>query len=198
MARQAADTLRALDVTARLQKTEYAPATEYPGGYFANALKEAARLIKANIGLSIATLDLGGWDMHSGLGRVDGGDMKGHLDDLNGAITAFLTDLGTKIADITLVTLTEFGRTVHENNNVGTDHGRGFAMLVAGGGVNGGKVYTKWPGLSPRDGYDNSLAATTDYRSVIGEILSRRADVGNLAKVFPDHKVTPLGVVKAR
>jgi uncharacterized protein (DUF1501 family) len=197
MAKQADDTLLALDTTTRLQKTQYQAAAQYPDGYFANALREIARLIKANVGLTIATVDVGGWDTHTGEGALQG-DLANLLTGLGDGLAAFLTDLGSKIADVTVGIVSEFGRTLHGNANNGTDHGRGQAMIVAGGGVNGGKVYGKWPGLIAQDGYDNSLTGTTDYRSVFGEVLQKRCAVANLPKVFPDHKVVPLGVVKPR
>ena len=197
MAGQVHDTLAALDTTTRLQKTEYTSAVDYPGGYFADRLKEVARLIKANIGLSIATLDVGGWDTHSGQGGVNG-DFADNLAGLSGGLAAFLTDIGPKIADVSVAVISEFGRTLHGNDNNGTDHGRGQAMLLLGGGLNGGRVYAKWPGLNPRDGYDNSLMGTTDYRSVLGELLTRRAGVTSLARVFPDLEPTTVGAIKPR
>jgi uncharacterized protein (DUF1501 family) len=197
MARQATDTLRALDTTIRLQRTQYAAAADYPDGYFANSLREVARLIKAGIGLTIATLDVGGWDTHTGEGGVQG-DFANNLTGLGSALAAFLTDLGPAVSGVTVAVVSEFGRTLHGNDNNGTDHGRGQAMMLLGGGLNGGRVYARWPGLSGRDGYDNSLMGTVDYRSVLGEILQKRCAVGNLAKVFPDHRVTPVGAVKPR
>lgn len=197
MTTQVNDTLSALDTTTRLQKTEYKAAATYPGGYFADSLKEVARLVKANVGLTIATLDVGGWDMHTGEGGLNG-DLNNNLTGLGDALAAFLADLGTGVARVNVAVVTEFGRTLHSNDNNGTDHGRGQAMLVLGGGINGGKVYAKWPGLDARDGYDNSLMGTTDYRSVMGEILTRRSGVKSLAKVFPDLTPTAIGVAKPR
>jgi uncharacterized protein (DUF1501 family) len=117
---------------------------------------------------------------------------------LGAGLAAFLTDLGSHADHVVLALLSEFGRTLHSNDNAGTDHGRGQAMLLLGGGVAGGQVYGRWPGLDPRDGYDNCLTGTTDYRSVLAELLRDRCGVGNLAAVFPDHRPTPVGAFRPR
>ena len=142
----------------------------YPGGGFANRLRDVARLVKAKVGLRVATIDLGGWDMHTNLGNVNGGDMRNNLDGLAKALAAFATDLGPSLADVTLVTMTEFGRRVQENGNAGLDHGRGGLMLLLGGGLVGGQVHGKWPGLAPAALDNGDLAGA--------ERLPRRARRG--------------------
>lgn len=195
MTRQVTDTLRAMATTDRLRAKGYTPAAAYPDGYFGTALREVARLVKAGVGLTVATLDVGGWDTHTGQGGVSGG-LADSLAGLGAGLAAFLTDLGPRADNVVLAVISEFGRTLHSNDNAGTDHGRGQAMLLLGGGVRGGRVYGRWPGLDPHDGYDNCLPGTTDYRSVLAEVLRDRCGVGNLAAVFPDHRPTPVGTVR--
>jgi uncharacterized protein (DUF1501 family) len=121
-----------------------------------------------------------------------------NLTDLSLALAAFATDLGDAMKNVTLVTVSEFGRRVGENASHGADHGHGNAMLLLGGGVRGGKVYTKWPTLSPGALADGDLAATSDYRSVIGEILQKRCGLGSLSGVFPSVAPSSFGLVAAR
>jgi uncharacterized protein (DUF1501 family) len=189
----ATTTLKALNSARTLADAPYQSAAEYPGGGFANRLKDVARLVKARVGLRVATIDLGGWDMHTGLGTVDGGEMRRHLDDLARALGAFATDLGPRLNDVTLVTMTEFGRRVGENGNAGTDHGHGSVMLLLGGGLNGGKVHGRWPGLAPAALDNGDLAGPNDYRDVLAEALVRGFGVGDVSKVFPDHTYKRLG-----
>lgn len=193
-ATQALTTVAALASAHAIADAPYTAAAEYPGGGFAKRLKDVARLIKAKVGLRVAVLDLGGWDMHTGLGRVDGGEMRNHLSDLGAALAAFATDLGPALDDVTLVTMTEFGRRVAENGNAGTDHGHGQVMLLLGGGLSGGKVHGKWPGLAPAALDNGDLAGVNDYRSVLAEVLTTRFGVGDAKKVFPDHDPVRIGV----
>ena len=124
--------------------------------------------------------------MHTNEGRIDGGDMKNHMVELDAALSAFVADLGPALANVTVVTLTEFGRTVRENGAVGTDHGHAFPMLVLGGGIKGGQVYGAWPGLDDKSLFINgSLAARTDYRDVLGEVLAKRGKVGLVHEDLP-------------
>jgi Uncharacterized protein conserved in bacteria len=105
------------------------------------------------------------------------------------------------MADVTLVTMSEFGRTVKENGNRGTDHGHANVMLLLGGGVKGGKVYGKWPGLDSSHLYENrDLAVTTDFRDVFAEILAKRMGIVDLAPVFPGYDLDEkkrLGIIVA-
>jgi len=198
-ARAAGDALR---TAGALRATAYAPANgaSYPATPLGNALRDVARLIKGGVGLMAAGVDFGDWDMHEGLGTaVAGQRMYEHLSELAKALAAFATDLGPAgLAGVTLLTLSEFGRRVQENGNRGTDHGHGNAMLLLGGGVKGGTVYGGWPGLAPPHLVAGDLAATTDYRAVIGEVLVKRCGVSRLGEIFPGVAPASYGVVTAR
>jgi uncharacterized protein (DUF1501 family) len=200
MADQVRETVAALATIGKPVATPAANAKAYPqNSGFASALQDVARLVKARLGLTVATLDVGGWDMHTNQGRVDGGDLPNHLKELDAALSAFVADLGAAFANVTVVLISEFGRTVRENGAVGTDHGHGQAMLVLGGGIKGGNVYGAWPGLADDQQFTNgSLAARTDYRDVLGEVLAKRARIGSFTKIFPDHKPKPLGLALPR
>ena len=168
--------LGALATTTALRASGYTPSggATYPSGSLGDALRDVARLVKADVGLRAVTVDSGNWDMHAGLGRSDNGWMRDQLSEVAKALAAFVTDLGTRSSRVTLVTLSEFGRRVAENGSGGLDHGYGNVSFVLGGKVNGGKVYGTWPGLGPDQLQVGDLKATTDYRSVLGEILERR------------------------
>jgi uncharacterized protein (DUF1501 family) len=201
MTAQVTDTLDAISSVAKLREKEYVPANgaKYPDGGLGGTLKDAARLMKGKVGLTMAAIDVGGWDMHTNEGRVDGGDLRNHMEELDNSLNAFVTDLGPAFGNVTVVLVSEFGRTVRENGTVGTDHGHGQAMWVLGGSINGGKVYGKWPTLAEDKLFLNgSLAATTDYRDVLGDVLSKRGGVGSFKAVFPDYTPKPLGISKAR
>jgi uncharacterized protein (DUF1501 family) len=171
---------------------------DYPRGPFGNALKQVAQLIKADVGLEVAFTDVGGWDTHAGEGGAQG-QLSNRLRDYGLAIAAFARDLGSRMADVTLVTMSEFGRTVKENGNRGTDHGHANVMLLLGGGIRGGRVYGRWPGLDASHLYENrDLAVTTDFRAVFAEILSMRLGISRLSAVFPGYSLDAtrrLGVV---
>ncbi|SDS23980.1 DUF1501 domain-containing protein [Actinoplanes derwentensis] len=193
---------RALKATGRLQGS-YAPANgaDYPDSELGAALRDVARLIRAGSGLVTAAVDCGDWDMHEGLGpAIKGQRMYDNLAGLSTALHAFVTDLGeTAMKNVTVLTISEFGRRVKENGSRGADHGHGNAMMLLGGGIRGGRVYGTWPGLGPRDLADGDLAVTTDYRSVIGEILQKRCGLGSLSEVFPgDVKPSTFGLATAR
>ena len=201
MAAQVTDTLKAVTTVDKLRTTEYQPTAgaTYPDGGLGSTLRDVARLVKAKLGLTVAAVDVGGWDMHTNQGGVDGGDLKNHLDELNLALNAFAVDLGPAFADVTVMMVSEFGRTVRENGAAGTDHGHGQAMWVFGGGVRGGKIYGAWPGLSERKQSTNgSLGGSTDYRDVLADVLAKRGGVGSFSSIFPDHKPRELGLVRAR
>ena len=193
---------RALTATAGVRATPYTPANGavYPGTELGTALRAVARLIKAKVGLATAAVDCGDWDMHDALGTaVKGQRMHDNLTGLAQALAAFATDLGPAgMASVTLMTVSEFGRRVAENSSHGCDHGHGNAMLLLGGGVRGGKVYSEWPGLAPADLLAGDLRATTDYRSVIGEVLQKRCGAGALDEVFPGVRPTSFGLAAAR
>jgi uncharacterized protein (DUF1501 family) len=173
-----------------MEEAGYAPANGavYPDTDLGRSLQDVARLIKQDVGLEVASVDYGDWDMHAGMGDVDGGWLVDHLTELGGALAAFATDLGTAMDGVTVVTLTEFGRRIEENGSGGTDHGYGQVVFLLGGGVQGGAVHSVWPGLDDDDLVDGDLAATTDYRSILAEILEDRcgASSGDVRSVFPD------------
>ncbi len=177
----AASGRRALKAMERIGSLPANSAVEYPNTGFASALRQTARLIRGEVGLEISSIDLGGWDTHFGQDAV----ITGNLRALAEGIAAFRRDLGARFADVTLVVQTEFGRRVYENSSLGTDHGRASCMLLAGGGLKGGKVYGTWPGLRDVEG-PGDLKVTTDYRSVLAEVLLRRVGTGRLDAVFPD------------
>jgi len=157
----------------------------YPNGPLGNSLRQIAQLIKAGVGLEVAFTDVGGWDTHAGEGGAQG-QLANNLRNFSDSIAAFVADLGSRMSDVVLVTMSEFGRTFRENGNRGTDHGHANFMMVLGGGVKGGKVYGKWPGLDTSHLYENrDLAVTTDFRDIFGELLVKQAGVSNLAPVFP-------------
>jgi uncharacterized protein (DUF1501 family) len=179
--------LDAMATTAELKAIGYTPdpAANYPDSDLARALKDVARLIKSDVGLQVAAVDYGDWDMHAGMGGVNNGWMHDHLTELSGSLAAFAADLGPRIADVTLVTLTEFGRRVEENGSGGTDHGFGQVVLALGGGVRGGQVLGSWPGLAPSALVDGDLNGTTDYRLMLAEVLEKRCGAGSVSSVFP-------------
>lgn len=173
------------------------PAEGYPAGRFGASLKEISRLIKANVGLEIAFAEIQGWDTHVNQGGATG-QMANRLKELAEGLSAFYRDLGDRMEDVVLITLSEFGRTVRENGNRGTDHGHANVMFVLGGRVKGGKVYGRWPGLEPEVLYEGrDLDLTTDFRAVCGEVLSRHLGQKDLAKVFPGFQLPsrPLGLI---
>jgi uncharacterized protein (DUF1501 family) len=168
-----------------------APGADYPNSEFGNNMKQIAQLLKSNLGVEAAFTDIGGWDTHQNQGAVDG-QLSNRLRDFSSAIAAFWNDLGDQAENITLVTMSEFGRTARENGTGGTDHGHANAMFVLGGNVKGGKVYGRWPGLDNdqlNEGRD--LALTTDYRQVLGEVVNTTIGATNLDLVFPGAGIAP-------
>ncbi len=182
--------LDALNTTAQLKALGYIPdnGATYPDTDLGNAMKDIARLIKADVGLQVAAVDYGDWDMHAGMGAVDNGWLHDHLAELSNVLVAFATDLGSTLNDVTLVTLTEFGRRAEENGSGGCDHGYGQAVLMLGGGVKGGAVHGNWPSLAPDKLVDGDLNGWNDYRKVLAEILEKRcrADASSVSSIFPN------------
>ncbi len=173
--------------------TQYRPGNgaAYPRGRIGRALLRVAQLIKANVGLQIAFLDATGWDTHVNQGASDG-QLAARLQELGGALAAFATDLGETMRDVVVLTMSEFGRTIHENGNSGTDHGHATAMLLLGGAVNGGKMLGRWPGLDPAARFEGrDVAVTTDFRDLFGEVVARHLGGADLAAVFPGHAADP-------
>ena len=177
----------------------YEPAAAYPqdwpGKPLGDALKDTARLVKADIGVQVVSLDYGSFDHHANYGTTEWGPMQGNLRGLAQAVDAFFRDLGPTADRVTLVTISEFGRRVKENGSRGLDHGWGNAMLVMGGGVRGGRYLGRWPGLGEGSLLDGDLAVTTDYRQVLGEVLTRRFPDRSIAQVFPGLSYAPLGLL---
>ncbi len=192
--------LAAVGTTSRLAQAGYRPAggAVYPAGDLGSALRDVARLIKARIGLQVACVDYGAWDLHADMGGVDVGGMTSRLTELGTALAAFATDLGPTLSEVTLVTLSEFGRRVAENGSGGTDHGHGNAVLMLGGGVVGGRVHGRWPGLTDATLVDGDLPSLIDYRALLAEVLADRCGVGGVARVFPGLEWTPVGVTRSR
>ena len=165
----------------------YTPANgaEYPRNGFGDAMRQIAQIIKADLGLEVAFAELGNWDHHANEGSSTG-LIANRLDEFASGLGAFYRDLGDRMADVVVVTMSEFGRTVKENGNRGTDHGHGNAMLIMGGPVKGGKVYGKWPGLERNQLYQGrDLAITTDFRDVFTECVTSHLGARDVSKIFP-------------
>jgi uncharacterized protein (DUF1501 family) len=181
------ETFEAVKMLRDANPAQYKPAAgiEYPNNEFGNNMKQIAQLLKSNLGVEAAFTDVGGWDTHQNQGGVNG-QLADRLREFSSAIAAFWQDMGDDAENITLVTMSEFGRTARQNGTGGTDHGHANAMFVLGGSVKGGKVYGRWPGLSNEqlnEGRD--LAVTTDFRQVLGEAVSKSIGARNLDMVFP-------------
>ena len=196
------ETFEAIDQLKRINPDSYRPenGAEYPTSRFGKSLMEIAELFKADIGLEVAFLDSGGWDHHVNEGGTQG-QLSNLLRDLGQGIAAFHRDLGDRMGDVVFVSMSEFGRTARENGNRGTDHGHANCMFVMGGDVKGGRIYTRWPGMAENQLYQGrDLAVTTDYRSVLGEIMSEHLAGCDLKAVFPGFANDPgqfLGLIKA-
>ena len=157
----------------------------YPSSQFGTRLKQIAQLIKCDVGLEVAFADMGGWDTHVNQGASTG-QLAARLDDFATSIAALVTDLGDRMGDVTIMTMSEFGRTVRQNGNGGTDHGHASALFVIGGDVKGKKVYGKWPGLEPEQLYEGrDLALTTDFRSVFSEVAAKHLGATKMESIFP-------------
>lgn len=181
------ETFEAVKMLRAANPSQYQPAAgaDYPNSEFGNRMKQVAQLLKSNLGVEAAFTDIGGWDTHQNQGSVDG-QLSNRLRDFSQSIAAFWRDMGDDAENVTLVTMSEFGRTARENGTAGTDHGHANVMFVLGGTVNGGKVYGRWPGLSNEqlnEGRD--LALTTDYRQVLAELVNKTMGADNLDLVFP-------------
>jgi uncharacterized protein (DUF1501 family) len=188
--REAFDAMKALKAA---DPTRYQPehGAYYPKTAFGQALRQIAQLVKAGVGLEVAFADIGGWDTHVNQGSSQG-QLATRLDDFSRSIAALVADLGERMADTVILTMSEFGRAVQQNGNRGTDHGHGNAMMVIGGGVRGGRVYGRWPGLAAATRYDGrDLAVTTDFRDVFGEVVVRHLGVQDAAPIFPGYTVRP-------
>src|SRR3984885_647326 len=187
------ETFEAVKMLKAADPSHYQPAAGvvYPNTPFGNSLKQVAQLLKANLGVEAAFSDIGGWDTHQNQGDVNG-QLANRLREFSETIAAFWKDMGADAENVTLVTMSEFGRTARQNGTGGTDHGHANVMFVLGGPVKGGKVYGRWPGLEPSQLYEGrDLALTTDFRQVIGEAVARHMGNKNLAAVFPGYDNQP-------
>ena len=195
-------TLDAIDVLEYGDPGSYTPenGATYPNNSFGNSMKSVAQMIKMQLGLRVATIDLGGWDTHDGQGQDGGGYFADRVGTLAQGLHALYTDLDGNATNnggrVTTIVMSEFGRSLKENGSRGTDHGHGNIMLVLGDNVNGGQVHGPWPGLSNL--YDSrDLDITTDYRQVLSEVLIRRFANANLGTIFPGYaNYQPLGIVQ--
>ena len=187
LASSAAEGFEAAKMLGQLDPEAYRPEhdAEYPKGGLGRSLAQIAQLIKADVGVEIAFADLGGWDTHVNQGASEG-QLGNRLTELASALGAFADDLGERMRDVVVLTMSEFGRTVRENGSGGTDHGHGTAMFLLGGPVRGGRVLGRWPGLADEARFEGrDLAVTTDFRSLFGEVLSRHLGLPDLGTVFP-------------
>jgi len=188
------ETFDAVKLLQSIEKQPYQLGAEYPGGAFGQSLRQVARLIKSDVGVEVAFADIGGWDHHvNEVGpRASEGQLAQRLGELGGSLAAFWKDLGDRMADVTVVTMSEFGRTARENGNRGTDHGHANVMFVMGGDVRGGKVYGEWPGLDDHQLYEGrDLALTTDFRDVLAELVTTHLGNRDLREVFPGYAASP-------
>jgi len=181
------ETFEAVKMLKSTDPTHYVPASGavYPKGQFGDSMKQIAQLMKANLGVEAAFADIGGWDTHQNQGSVKG-QLSDRLTEFSQGIAAFWQDMGDGAENVVLVTMSEFGRTAHQNGTGGTDHGHANVMFVLGGPVRGGRVYGRWPGLAPEqlnEGRD--LVVTTDFRQVLGEAAYKTLGARNLDLVFP-------------
>lgn len=191
------DTLRVLEILNQNDPREYKPekGANYPNSELGRAFKETAFLIKQGVGLEVCCLDSVGWDSHITQGNTEGW-LYELLSDVTNSIAAFRTDMGSEMNRIVVTVQTEFGRRVAENSGLGTDHGAGGCMLVLGNKVNGGKVYADWPGLiADKLSGPGDLAVTTDYRSVLNEIVTKHLQNPKNQDVFPGFAPQELSMI---
>ena len=195
------DTFEAVKMLRAANPQQYAAANgaQYPVTDFGRRLRQIAQLIKSDVGLEIAFADIGGWDTHVNQGGATG-QLANRLREFGDGVAALVADLGDRMGDVVILTMTEFGRTARENGNGGTDHGHAGSMFVIGGDVRGRDIRGRWPGLAPEllnEGRD--LALTTDFRAVFSEVVSTHLGGNQLSRIFPGYQATPsawLGVMK--
>lgn len=166
----------------------------YPDGDFSQALQDIAAMLRAEVGLQVATIDVGGWDTHTD----EVNDLDGHLGSAAGSLSAFMTDLGPERRKrVTVVVQTEFGRRVEMNASGGTDHGHGSVMWLLGGGLARSDVFGRWTALSASSLDDGDVPGVNNPFDVFGEVLQKRLGAGSLSSVFPGHAVAPLGLASS-
>jgi uncharacterized protein (DUF1501 family) len=195
------ETLHGIKTIQGIMQAPYKPAAEYPKNAFAHKLQQAARLIKSNIGLEVVQIDLDGWDTHQYQGtHNNNGPFFNLASTLATGMDAFAKDLGDRLNDTLILTLSDFGRTVAENGTAGTDHGWGNALFAMGGPVHrslskstAGPIQGKWPGLANEQLHEKrDLQHTTDFRDVIASAVSNHLGNKNLDKVLPNYTPKPL------
>ena len=194
------ETFEAMAILQAIQRRGYTPAAGavYPRGRLGQSLQQIAQLIKSDAGVELAFADIGGWDHHTNeLGQNPSeGQLPNLLREFGGALAAFWQDMGDRMQDIVMVTMSEFGRTAHENGNRGTDHGHANCMFVMGGDVRGGKVHGQWPGLEKEQLYEGrDLALTTDFRDVLAELVARHLGNAAVNGVFPGYDPKFVGLL---
>jgi len=188
--RESFEAMRALR-DAGLERFPPSNGARYPRSRTGEGLRQIAQLIKADVGLEVGFVDSGGWDTHAAQGN-ERGQLAARFTDLAESLAAFDRDLGARMADVVVLTMSEFGRTVRENGNRGTDHGHGTAMLVLGGDVRGGRVLGRWPGLAPDHLYDRrDLAITTDFRDLFTEVATHHLHLPATTALFPGYTTPP-------
>ena len=175
----------------------YAPenGAQYPRSQFGQRLLQIAQLVKAGVGVEVAFADVGGWDTHVNQGAVSG-QLAARLTDFGAGVAALVTDLGDRMDDVVILTMSEFGRMARENGTGGTDHGHAGALFVIGGSVHGGQVHGRWPGLKPEQLHEGrDLALTTDFRSVFSEVTLKHLGAAKGELLFPGFSGGELGVL---
>ncbi|MGF1482848.1 MAG: DUF1501 domain-containing protein [Opitutales bacterium] len=201
LAQTAGATLDGMKHLQSVANQKYTPAAEYPNDPFGRGLQNVARMIKGDIGLEVVELTLGGWDTHNDQGGVDG-SFGNNCQTLAEGLAAFHKDLGSRMNDVLVLTLSDFGRTAAENGTGGTDHGWGNCMFAIGGNIpkvraqQSSPVLTQWPGLAKEQlNQGRDLLHTTDFRDVIGEVIQEHLGNPNLKTVLPDHAFKPVGLI---
>jgi uncharacterized protein (DUF1501 family) len=195
----AQQTFASIEVLSKVDTEGYvANGRPYQENEFGQAMRMVAQLIKAEVGVEVACIDLGGWDTHVAQGGTVG-TLASLLAELADGLAAFYEDLQAQLGNVTVVVMSEFGRRLQENGGLGTDHGHGSMMMVLGGGINGGRVFANWPGLHDEQLVGpGDLAVTTDYRDVLGEIIQKRLNNPLLPQIFPGYTVNSLGLAVPR
>ena len=192
------ETFEAVNMLKRANPQQFAPenGAEYPTSQYGQALQQIAQLIKADVGMEIAFADVGGWDTHANQGNTKG-QLANRMQDFSRGLAALYRDLGDRMDNVVVLTMTEFGRAMRQNGTGGTDHGHASVMFAYGGPIKGGKVYGRWPGLAPEQLYEGrDLALTTDFRDVFAEVLTKHMRAREVASVFPGFRpANPLQIL---
>jgi uncharacterized protein (DUF1501 family) len=187
------DAFDAIGMLKAADPSKYAPrnGATYPNGGFGRSLMQIAQMIKANVGVEVAFAEVGGWDTHVNQGAAQG-QLANRFTEFSGGLAALYQDLGDRMDDVVILTMSEFGRTVRQNGNRGTDHGHATCFMVLGGPVRGGKVYGQWPGLAREQLFEGrDLKLTTDYRDVFAELSVKHLGARNADNIFPNHQLHP-------